>query len=230
MPMPPKFGVTVDAVVFTIRDGALHALMVQRKHDPYQGRWAFPGGFVDPKEDLPDAVFRELREETGLQPRRFHLEQIAGYGDPDRDPRGRTISVAFLVLTPEADEPVAADDAGDASWKRVSSLLREPKMLAFDHGHILRDGLERVRSKLEHTPAAAVFLSREFTMAELRGVYEAVWGRRLDARTFSRRALAAQDFLVAAGGGQYRAGRARILYPPLLRRSRFARIAHKPME
>ena len=215
--MPPKFGVTVDAVVLAIRDGALHALMVQRKHEPYQGRWAFPGGFVDPKEDLPDAVFRELREETGVRPRRFHLEQIASYGDPERDPRGRTISVAFLILTPESDEPVAADDAGDASWKRVSTLLREPRILAFDHEHILRDGLQRARSKLEYTPAAAVLLPREFTLAELRGVYEAVWGRRLDARKFTRQALAARDFLVRAGDGRYRAGRARILNPPLLR-------------
>ena len=217
MPVPPKFGVTVDAVLLTIRDGALNALMVQRKHEPYQGRWAFPGGFVDPEEDLPDAVFRELREETGVRPRGFHLEQIASYGDPERDPRGRTISVAFLILTPESAEPVAADDAGDASWKRVSTLLRERKMLAFDHDHILRDGLERARSKLEYTPAAAVFLPREFSLAALRGVYEAVWGRRLDGRKFSRQALAAQDFLVRAGDGRYRAGRARILNPPLLR-------------
>src|SRR5689334_11856355 len=124
MPEPVKFGVTVDVVLFTIRDSQLAVLMVQRKHDPYRGKWAFPGGFVDPQGDLPDAALRELREETGIHVPDLRIDQLWAYGDPDRDPRGRTVSIAFIATGHGLPEPVAADDAGAAAWKRVSDLVR----------------------------------------------------------------------------------------------------------
>ncbi len=144
----PPFFVTVDAVVLTIRDGALCALVVTRGGEPYKGRLALPGGFVDIDEDLPAAVVRELSEETGISVRGNQVEQLATYGTPDRDPRHRTISVAYVVVLPELLEPVGGDDATDAHWHRVSWLQARKDRLAFDHRQIVRDGVERARANL----------------------------------------------------------------------------------
>src|SRR5580658_8060029 len=133
--------VTVDVVTLTIRDGALHVLLVQRGAAPFAGQWALPGGFVRAGpgragsaaagsaaagqaagEDLDAAALRKLAEETGQQPGRVHLEQLATYGTPGRDPRMRVISVAYLVFAPELPEPAAGTDASDAAWVPVDSL------------------------------------------------------------------------------------------------------------
>ena len=226
MPAPARYGVTADVVLFTIRAAELTVLMVQRKHEPFQGRWALPGGFVDPDEDLPDAARRELGEETGIRPSHLHLEQLASYGRPGRDPRGRTVTVAYLALAPGLPEPEAADDAAAAAWREVAGLLRSPSSIAFDHAQILRDGLERARSKLEYTPLASAFCAREFTVAELRAVYEIVWGAPLDPRNFHRKVTGTEGFLVGTGRRRvergrpaelYRVGRLRLLNPPMLR-------------
>jgi 8-oxo-dGTP diphosphatase len=226
MLVPPKYGVTVDIVLFTIREAGLNVLMVQRKHEPYAGRWAFPGGFVDPDEDLPDAVWRELAEETGVRSPRIHLEQLASYGEPKRDPRGRTVTVAFLGIGHDLPHPQGADDAAAADWKNPLELLRSRSTLAFDHGQILRDGLERLRSKIEYTPLATAFVPREFTVAELRNVYDVVWDAELDPRNFHRKVTGTEGFLVSTGKRRvergrpaelYRVGRLRLLNPPMLR-------------
>ena len=172
MPGPEKFGVTVDVILFTVRDSGLTVLMVQRKHDPYRGRWAFPGGFVDPHEDLPDAALRELREETGITGPDLRLEQLRAYGDPDRDPRGRTVSVAFIAVGRGLGEPVAADDAAAAAWKPVLEIARSPDRLAFDHAQILRDGLERLSGHVESTKLAARLDPADVTIGELRAAHE----------------------------------------------------------
>ena len=132
------FSVTVDLVVLTIRADALCALVVRRGAPPHAGRWALPGGFVGKREDLADAARRELFEETGLGDLPFHLEQLATYGAPRRDPRGRVVSVAYLALAPELPEPTAGTDAADARWQPVESLLGG-RPLAFDHALILAD-------------------------------------------------------------------------------------------
>jgi len=242
----PPVAVTVDAVALTIRDGALHVLLIQRGVPPYEGWWALPGGFVktgsDP-EDLPDAARRELSEETGQPSGLFHLEQLATYGSPGRDPRMRVISVAYLAFSPELPEPRFGGDAKAAAWVPVGSLglagngnsqipgtVRE---LAFDHARILADGLERARSKLEYTPLATAFVGKEFTISELRAVYEAVWDERLHAGNFHRKVLSVPGFVESTGGTTetggprggpkariYRAGDARQLHPALLRPSR----------
>ncbi|HEX9031150.1 MAG TPA: NUDIX hydrolase, partial [Streptosporangiaceae bacterium] len=194
--------VTVDVVALTIRDGELNVLLVQRGAPPYAGQWALPGGFVRAgtsastrgssadglaaDEDLPDAALRELAEETGEHLGRLHLEQLATYGTPGRDPRMRVISVAYLAFAPELPEPRAGSDADAAAWVPVGSLgladgpsVQRPgtsRKLAFDHARILADGLERARSKLEYTPLATSFVSEPFTISELRMVYETVWG------------------------------------------------------
>ena len=142
----PPFAVTVDAVVLTIRENAVHALVVMRGGEPFKGRLALPGGFVDIDEDLDAAVERELAEETGISVRGARIEQLASYGRPDRDPRGRTVSVAYVAVLPDAPEPVGGDDAADAQWRPVTWLLARRDRLAFDHHDILRDGLERAEA------------------------------------------------------------------------------------
>jgi len=216
--------VTVDLVVFTIRDGELCVLLVRRGIEPYAGRWALPGGFVLRDEGLDTAAYRELEEETGVAAG-VHLEQLATYGDPLRDPRGRTVSVAWLALAPALGEPVAGSDAAGASWRPVRVALRG--RLAFDHGRILRDGLERARAKLEYTPLATAFCPPVFSVAQLRAVYEAVWDRELDPRNFHRKVTKTPGFLVPTGsttnadGGRpaqlYRRGDLEVLNPPITR-------------
>ncbi|KWV33719.1 MULTISPECIES: NUDIX hydrolase [Micromonospora] len=230
----PSTAVTVDVVALTIREGALHLLLIRRGQPPYQGHWALPGGFVQPDEDLTTGARRELAEETGLggdRLRRVHLEQLASYGSPDRDPRMRIVSVAHLAFAPDLPDPVADSDADEAGWLPVTAL--PSRQLAFDHARIVDDGLERARSKLEYTPLATRFLGPEFTIAELRGVYETVWGHPLHAGNFHRKVLSVPGFVESTGvsterggtrGGPrarlYRAGDARLLHPALLRPAR----------
>ncbi|HEX8626970.1 MAG TPA: NUDIX domain-containing protein [Catenuloplanes sp.] len=215
--------VAVDLVVLTIRDGALTALLVRRGIPPYQGRWALPGGFVQTDEDLPAAAVRELREETGLAAA-GHLEQLRTYGAPRRDPRGRVVSVAYLALLPDLPVPAAGSDAAGASWRPLPV-----SRLAFDHDEILDDGLERARAKLEYTPLAAAFCPPDFTIAQLRAVYEAVWGASLDPRNFHRKVTTTEGFVTPTGQRRaqpvgrpaelFRRGPAAVLHPPMLRPS-----------
>jgi 8-oxo-dGTP diphosphatase len=221
----PSFAVTVDLVVLTVRDDELQALLVSRGEEPYLGRRALPGGFVRPDEDLPDAASRELAEETGLHQVPGHLEQLATYGAPDRDPRMRVVSVAYLALAPELPDPRAGSDAAAATWVPARRALSQ--RLAFDHHRILRDGVERARAKLEYTGLGAAFCPPEFTVARLRRVYEAVWGVELDPRNFHRKVTGTPGFLVDTGrtvvegpgrpAALFRADPAAELSPPLTR-------------
>lgn len=160
-----------------------------------------------------------------------HLEQLATYGDPKRDPRMRVVSVAHLVLAPDLPAPRAGGDANSARWAPVDELLaaggEAPAGLAFDHERILADGVERARSKIEYSSLATAFCPPEFTVGELRRVYEAVWGVALDPRNFHRKVTGTPGFLVPAGGTTtrqggrpaqlFRAGGATLLNPPMLR-------------
>jgi 8-oxo-dGTP diphosphatase len=222
----PPVAVTVDLVVLTVRDQQLQVLLVRRGEKPHQGEWALPGGFLRPDEDLEQAAARELLEETALRVEQVHLEQLASYGAPDRDPRMRTVTVAYIALAPDLPTPTAGTDAAEARWHPVDEV-QAGGGLAFDHDAILRDGLERARAKLEYTPLAAAFCPEDFTISELRRVYEVVWGTRLDARNFHRKATGTAGFVEETGrttsrdGGRparlYRVGGARTLHPPLLR-------------
>ncbi|MFC7247769.1 NUDIX domain-containing protein [Catellatospora aurea] len=218
----PAFSVTADLVVLTVQDNEMRVLLVRRGIEPYRGQWALPGGFVLPDEDLDAAAARELREETGLTAPVGHLEQLASYGAPGRDPRGRVVTVAYLALLPHLPAPVAGSDAEGAAW----TALPVPE-LAFDHARILADGVERARAKLEYSPLATAFCPPEFTISELREVYETVWGARLDPRNFHRKVTGTPGFIepvgrsIAAERGRpaqlFRRGPARLLHPPMLR-------------
>lgn len=222
--MPPApMSVTVDLTILTVREGTLCVLLVRRGVPPFAGRWALPGGYVLPDEDLLTAAQRELREETSLHD--LHLEQLATYGSPGRDPRGRTVTVAHLALTSGLGTPTAGTDAAAAQWWPVADALREE--LAFDHDEILRDGIERARAKLEYSSLGATFCPPEFTISQLREVYEAVWGERLDPRNFHRKVTKTPGFLEETGRTSsaepgrpaklYRRGPVDQLNPPITR-------------
>src|SRR5680860_615776 len=220
------FSVTVDVVALTVMDQALCALLVERGGDPFRGEWALPGGFVDPSESLHDAAVRELLEETAVSTGDVRLEQLASYGAPDRDPRGRVVSVAWLAVLPSGPEPQGGSDAAHAAWKPVEHMLT-PGRLAFDHDAILTDGVERARAKLEYTGLATEFVDEHFPVAELRRVYEVMWDRRLDPGNFHRKVTRTQGFVervghsVSRGPGRpaelFRSGDAEVLFPPLSR-------------
>jgi len=180
---PARVQVTVDVVIFTIRDGALNLLLVRRGIEPFRGRWAMPGGFILEGESLEQAALRELREETGVA--EVYIEQLYTFGDPGRDPRGRIITVAYYALIAMDRALVrAGTDAAEARWWPVAEL---PKRLAFDHARIIEHAVERLRAKIEYTTVGFQLLPQEFSLSELQDVYEAIAGRPLDKRNFRRR-------------------------------------------
>ena len=217
----------VDLVVLTIRDGRLNVLLIERGLEPHRGRLALPGGFVHSDEDLPAAAERELLEETGVLQQSGHLEQLGTYASPQRDPRGRVASVAYLALVPDLAVPSAGSDAADAAWHPVDDVGADS--LAFDHATILAAGVERARAKLEYSPLAIAFCPTQFTIAELRMVYEAVWGVALDPRNFHRKITGTPGFVVPTDGRTTRnggrpaqlftRGDADLLHPAMLRPS-----------
>ncbi|MGW1764788.1 NUDIX hydrolase [Streptomyces sp. NPDC002073] len=239
------FAVTVDLAVFTVREGVLHALMIRRGQAPHAGEWALPGGFVLPRESAETAARRELAEETGLPApvvEALHLEQLRTYSEPDRDPRMRVVSVAFTALVPDLPEPHGGGDAAHAQWLPAAEpgppdrpgppgppAVGHGRILAFDHDRILADARDRIGAKLEYSCLATAFCPPEFTLGELRQVYETVWGTALDPPNFRRKVLATPGFVepvpgaarLTGGRGKpaalYRAGPATALHPPLLR-------------
>lgn len=174
--------VTVDVVLFTILDGTLQVLLIKRKLDPFAGQWAFPGGFVRMDESLEDAAYRELQEETGVARDAVYLEQLYTFGEPDRDPRMRIITVAYFALVGADKIPKlhASDDAADARWFSAYN----PPPLAFDHGDILAYAITRLRYKLEYSAVGFQLLPETFTLRELQQAYEIVLGEKLDKRNF----------------------------------------------
>ncbi len=222
----PPFAVTVDIVVFTIEDGVLEVVLIERGEEPYQGAPALPGGFVGPDEDLGEAALRELAEETGLHSP-GHLEQFGAYGDPDRDPRMRVVTVGYWAIVPDLPEPVGGSDAGAARKVSVADVLADRDILGFDHYQILSDALERARDALEDTTVATDFCGDEFTIGDLRQVYETVWGVAVDQGNFQNKVLDVDGFVEPTGhrrtGGRgrppelFRAGSAHRIEPPFRR-------------
>src|SRR5262245_18532875 len=140
-----RLRLTVDLVILTVREHTFRVLLVKRGNDPYRGRLALPGGFGRIDEDLEPAARRELAEETGLDDETLHLEQVGVYGDPERDPRGRIVSVAYLAIAPNLPVPAAGLDASGARWEPVEGLLAAPGQLAFDHDRMLHKAVDKAR-------------------------------------------------------------------------------------
>ena len=242
--------VGVELVVLTVLDDELVVLVAPRPVMPFRNRLALPGGPILPDEDLAEAAERELWEKTRVDSDRVHLEQLGTYGSPDRDPRGRVVTVAYLALVPSLSADLTAgsaitdagalpdgdggdDDGGDedraaeAEWMPVDDVLDHPRGLAFDHHRILSDGVDRVRARLEYSPLGTAFCPDEFTIGDLRRVYEAVWNTTIDPRNFHRKVSGTADFVVETGrvtrgeGGRparlFRLGDVDVLHPPLVR-------------
>lgn len=216
----PPFAVTVDLVVFTVLDGELAVLVIERGEGPGEGTLALPGGFVRIDEDLDEAARRELVEETGLEIDPSALHQFRAYGAPRRDPRMRVVTIGYVALVPPFTALLAGGDARRALLAPVSEFIDDlptgtgdvgdttsigssgagaHRPLAFDHSMILSDALEYVRTMIEETPAALDLCEEPFTMTALRKVYEAVWNCELDRTAFHKRVRAIDGFIELYG-------------------------------
>src|ERR1700730_9512026 len=194
----PAFAVTVDVVILTMSGGRLHVLLVRRGVAPFKGMWAIPGGFKRPTETLDEAAKRELAQETGVDSASL-LTQFGAYGDPCRHPRMNVVTVAYLAVLREVGAVIAGADAAEAALIPVSEALNGKIKLAFDHAQIVRDAVERVRGDLELTGIATAFVGPTFTLAELRAVYEAVWGVHLDGANFRRSVITEDGWVIPTG-------------------------------
>lgn len=197
----PRPFTTVDVVIFTVLDDALQVLLVQRprgRDEPFPGRWALPGGFVNVgiDADLEACARRKLRQKTGIDSP--YLEQVGSWGSATRDPRGWSATHVYFALIPGHDLALTKGaNAADVAWFVADELLRKPR-LAFDHGEILKAAVERLRSKVEYTSLPAFLLPEPFTLPQLQRVYEVVLGRAVDKSGFRTRMLSAK-FLEEAG-------------------------------
>jgi 8-oxo-dGTP diphosphatase len=179
-----KHAIAVDVVLFTIQGGTLKVLLVKRQQPPYRGAWALPGGIVGPEESVDDAALRELQEETNIG--NIYLEQLYTFGEPNRDPRGRVITVSYYALVNwQQFQLKARQRVSEANWFAVKRLPE----LAFDHRRIVDYALERLRNKLNYTTIGFQLLPKEFTLTELQGAYEVIMSQRLDKRNFRRKML-----------------------------------------
>ncbi|MDH4168746.1 MAG: NUDIX hydrolase [Acidimicrobiia bacterium] len=221
--------VTVDVVLFTIRQGRLSVLLVARDDEPFQGCWALPGGPPVEAADLDQSAHDHLERGAGAAVSPGHLEQLRTYGAPDRDPSTRQISVAYLGFMPDLPAPVAVGDRPSARFWPIDDFLTgdDAPDLVLDHRRIIGDGLERARAKLEYTTLATTFLEEPFTISDLRRVYQTVWGVRLEPANFRRKVVERTDGFVEPTGESrptgrapallYRSGPATELTPPLVR-------------
>ncbi len=183
----PRPALTVDCVIFGLDESLdLKVLLIQRAQTPFEGQWALPGGFVEMEETLEAAALRELHEETGME--EVFIEQLFTFGAPDRDPRGRVISVAYFALVNLQDHRVKADsDARHVAWFSLDSL----PPLAFDHADILRTAVARLRAKVRYQPIGFELLPDRFTLSQLQKLYETILGvdEPLNKRNFRTRIL-----------------------------------------
>ncbi|MDE2764459.1 MAG: NUDIX domain-containing protein [Gemmatimonadota bacterium] len=198
---PSPFVVTVDIVLMTILRGELRIFLVQRGNRPHLGEWALPGGPVMSSEPLEEAALRIVDEEAGIPPAPGHLEQLGAYGDPARDPDMRVVTVAYWAVAPLLSPAYFDRGLAEKSTAIYAEFVPVPEIesgrlrLAFDHARIVADALDQVRSRLETTTLARRFCPPEFTISQLREVYEAVWGMRLDAANFQRKVLQSDGFV-----------------------------------
>ncbi|HMO20869.1 MAG TPA: NUDIX domain-containing protein [Candidatus Melainabacteria bacterium] len=215
--------VTVDVVAFAIEQDCLEVLLIKRKYEPFRNQWALPGGFLLPGDgSLEEAAARELSEETNVSD--IYLEQLYSFGDRERDPRGRTVTIAYLaLLRAEEVELQAATDASGVAWFPVHSLPD----LAFDHGRILDYAISRLRYKIEYSPCVFSLLPESFTLRSLQNAYEIILGKQIDNRNFRKKFLGTGiliDQEELTRGGPHRPAK---LYKFSL--NEFSRLADRPI-
>lgn len=180
----PRPAVTTDCVIFGFDGHDLNILLIERGIEPYKGRWALPGGFVKMDESTEEGALRELEEETGVK--NVFIEQLYTFSDPDRDPRGRVISVAYFALVKSTGiNVVGGDDASAARWFPIHEI----PSLAFDHDMILRVAHQRLKAKIRYQPIGFELLNEDFTIPELQSLYEAVLDVQFDRRNFNRKIM-----------------------------------------
>jgi len=226
-----RMNVSVDIALFTVRNEEFQVLLIERGINPFRFQWALPGGRI--RSDIGDgetpeeAAYRELEEETGISRDLVgYLEQLGAYGKPKRDPRNRVISIAYFGIRPMLDKPKGGSDASKAEFMTVDQIEQS---LAFDHDEILSDAIDRARAKLEYSTIATEFCGEEFTITELRKVYESVWGVSLNPGNFQKKVLSSPGFVEDTGrnaessstGGRparlYRSGSAALINLPIRR-------------
>ena len=178
----PHPSVTTDCVIFGYEDMKLKVLLIERGLEPYKGKWAFPGGFVKMDESVEEGARRELREETGLETNM--IEQFYCFSDPQRDPRERVISVAFLALV-KTSEVHGGDDAANARWFNLDEIPQ----LAFDHDRMLRMALQKLRERIHFQPIGFELMPEKFTLKQLQMLYEAILDVHFDRRNFAKKML-----------------------------------------
>lgn len=180
----PQPSVTVDLVVFTIKDNMLKILLIKRDVEPFKGTWAIPGGFVKMEESLEDAAKRKLEEETGVKD--VYMEQLYTFGEQERDPRGRVITIAYIALINSENVKLSSTiDVSDVQWFSIKKL----PPLAFDHRNILDYAIKRLKWKFEYTTVAFSLLPKKFSIGEIQKMYEIVFDRKFDKRNFAKKIL-----------------------------------------
>lgn len=178
----PHPSVTTDCVIFGFDGTQLQVLLIERGIEPYKGKWAFPGGFLNMDESAEEGALRELQEETGLTG--AYIEQFHTFTEPNRDPRERVITIAYYALV-RIQEVKGGDDAARAKW----FALDEVPQLAFDHDMILRTALARLRERIHFQPIGFELLPEKFTMKELQSLYEAILQVKFERRNFAKKML-----------------------------------------
>ena len=178
----PHPAVTTDCVIFGFDGNGLQVLLIERGIEPFKGKWAFPGGFLNMDETAQEGALRELKEETGLE--NAYIEQFNTYSDPDRDPRERVITIAHYALV-RIQEVKGGDDAAKAQWFPID----EVPQLAFDHDRILRDAMKKLRERIHFEPIGFELLPEKFTMRDLQVLYESILDVKFDRRNFAKKML-----------------------------------------
>jgi 8-oxo-dGTP diphosphatase len=182
----PKPSVTVDIIIFSVKDNQLKVLLIKRNIEPFKNMWAIPGGFVKIEESLEDAAKRELEEETGVK--EVYLEQLYTFGEPKRDPRGRVITVSYFALinSEQSEQKLnATTDVSEAKWFSIKEL----PLLAFDHDKILKYAIQRLKWKFGYTPIVFSLLPKKFKIPQIKKIYDIVFDKEFDKRNFIKKLL-----------------------------------------